>query len=228
MDNQRKRIIAAGLVAFAIVTAIILLLPKDVLVWCGYAALLLDVVFACACLLQLTARARDGFLTGVAFPLVLYSGLAVSAILSVACILLDVTGIWRMPWTWFFMLQVIVLGFVAWKALAIGAGQEAIQQVGAVARPNVSAWKQLLSQAEALRLEAPEGLREQIKKVCEAIRYADPISAPETVALQDSIAQNLSELKVLSKEGKLEEAGEKCTRIQNLVRQRAELLKAVK
>jgi len=228
MTSQKKRIIAGCIVGIAVVTAFLLLLDMTPLVICAYVFLLMDVLLAGGALWQLSNAGRKGYITGVVFPMALRPYLIFSLSLAVVMVSLEIGKVWTMPWTWYAAIQILALGFTAWKLLAIGAGHDEIHRVGEEVRAKVVSWKLLQADAEAILKETPEGLKSDISAVCDAIRHADPMSMPETASIEDGISRNVGELKSLVLEGKTDEAKALCTKIRNAIRDRANRLKILK
>ncbi|MBP5640726.1 MAG: hypothetical protein J6X55_14695 [Victivallales bacterium] len=228
MTNYQKRIIAACVVGIVLATAFFFLVKTDILVICAYAVALLDMVLATASLWQLSKTSKSGYVTDMAFVLALKCSLALSLILAVVFVCLDISGLWVMPWIWYLAIQMVILAFTAWRMLAIGAGAEAIKNVGKEVAANVTSWKMLQADADALKREAPEALVKDISAVCDAIRYADPMSKPEVASIDDTIKKIIGDLKGMVHEEKADEAKVLCINIQNSIRDRAERLKSLK
>ena len=203
MVKQRTRILAGLLVGIVVLAVIYLALGKydDPFILVSGAFLLLDLGLACGVLWQITAEGKDGYLTNLAFPYVVRGALALSAGLSLAVTVLYLTGTWDFPLPWFVVLQILVFGFGAWKLLAVGAGRSEIDAVGARVKAQTGNWKLLMADAESLARETPEKARPDVQRVRDAIRFADPMSLPETAAIEQEISQKLVQLKKLALDG---------------------------
>lgn len=228
MNTQQKRILAGAVIGIAIPTAILIPLPKDNLIFTAYGFLLLAVAIAAASLWQLSTGGAKNYLTGLAFPLALKRYLVLTIGMAVVFIALDLADIWYLPPLWYSAIQVIIIGYTAWKLLAIGAGQEEIMRAGDAVKEQTSAWKMLLADTEEILTTIPPGMKESVSEVRDAIRYADPISHPAIASIDESIRNAIVQLKTLIAEDKESEVSALCKQIIDHVRDRANRLKLLK
>lgn len=225
MNNYQKRILAAGLVAAAILTAVYILVDWSPVIHCAYLFLLMDAGLACGALWQLSRVNKDGYLTGLAFPLALKGLLLAAAAAAVLVAALDLAG-WSMPWKWFCVIEIIILGVVCWRLLAIGAGEEVIQEVGNQVKTQTAVWMMLRADTEAFLCDAPAAAQPDFTRVRDVIRYADPMSIPEVTAIETDIQARLRQMRELATQG--EDTSAIARQIENLVHDRANRLKLLK
>ena len=228
MNQYQKRIIAGVVVAIAIVSALYIPMHKSPVVHTAYASLLLAALLAGASLWQLSRTTARDYITGLAFPLALKSYLTTTVSMAVLFVTLDLTGIWSISLSWYASLQIIVIGLTAWKLLAIGAGTVAIHQVEEYVHANVSNWKLIQADVEAILRIAPSTISREVSAVRDLIKYADPMSKAEVAPQEQEIAMCLKELRYKVQENKADEAKAICTRIRNAVNDRANRLKILK
>ena len=228
MNAYQKRIIAAVVVGIAVVTAVYIPMNKDAVVHTAYATLVLAALISGASLWQLTRIAARDYITSIAFPLALKAYLIATLGMAVLFVLLDLAGIWSIQVKWYLALQTIVIGLTAWKLLALGAGQDAIRQVDEEVQQKVTNWKLVQADAEAVLQSAPSSMRKDISALRDAIRYADPMSKPEVAAQEEELVAGIETLKTLVAENKADDASALCTRLQNVIRDRANRLKILK
>lgn len=228
MNTQQKRILAAALVGIAIPSAILIPLQKDNLVFTAYAFLLLAVVISAASLWQLSCGGSKNYLTGLAFPLALKLYLLSTIGMAVVFVVLDLTETWYLPPLWYSAIQVAIIGYTAWKLLAIGAGQAEIVRVGDAVKEQTSYWKMLLADTEMILTTIPSSMRKNVSEVRDAIRYADPISQPAIASIDESIRKAIAQLKNLINENKESEVSAVCKQIIGDVHDRSNRLKQLK
>lgn len=226
MSNHQKRILAGCGLGIMVLTAAYLPLAKSPIVHWAYLFLLLNVVLFGGALWQLSRRSQNGYLTGVAFPLGLWSVLLVSAGVSVGAVALQLSGLWNVPWQWLVVVQLAVLAFAGWRMLAIGAGEEVIQKTDDLVMARTAGWKTLRADSEALLLSAPPKAKADFQLVRDAIRYADPSSLPEVSAIEEEIRSLLKQMKELAVSG--EDTSSIARRIEQLVSERGTRLKLMK
>ena len=184
------------------------------------------VALAGGALWQLSRVNKDGYLTGLAFPLGLRSALLVSGALSVAAVAFQLAGGWNLPWRWFCVIQLVVLALAGWRMLAIGAGEEVIQKTEEQVTARTAGWKMLRADSEALLLSAPSNAKADFQLVRDAIRYADPGSLPEVSTIEEEIRSHLKQMKELADGG--EDTSAIARRIEQLVSERGTRLKLLK
>ena len=228
MNQNEKRIIAAVVVGIAIVTAIYIPLKKDIVVHTAYATLVLAAMLSGASLWQLEKKIAQDYITNLAFPLALKLYLGLTVVMAVLFVLLDLTGVWSISFSWYAALQVVIIGLTAWKLLAIGVAQDAILTAGEQVQSSVSNWKLLLADAEAILKTTPAGLQRDVSDMRDAIRYADPISRSEVTTQEQEIAGGLEQLRELVRENKVTEAKLLCSQIKDAIADRANRLKILK
>ena len=228
MNQYQKRIIAAVVVVIAIVSAIYIPIHKDAVVHTAYAFLLLAVFLSGASLWQLERKIKEDYITNLAFPLALKAYLVLTIVMAVLFVSLDLTGVWSIQLSWYAALQVIIIGITAWKLLAIGAAQNAILQVEEQVQENVSNWKLILADADAILRKAPDDIRRDVSNVRDAIRYADPMSRPEVEPQEKEIRAYLQQLQETLHENKVDEARQLCAHIKDVIADRANRLKILK
>ena len=228
MTNHQKRILAGTLVGMAIPTAFYLVLPKTPVVHTAYVFLLFSAILTGASLWRFTTGTRNDYLTNLAFPLALKQYLSVTVSFAVIVVLLDLLGTWSMEWTWYAALQVILLCFTAWRLLSIGAGQEEIKCVGENVKAQVTSWKMIQADANAILLSTSGEIRKDVAAVHDAIRYADPISKPEIAVIDEAISRDIAELKGLAQAGKVDEVHVLSLQILSEIQDRANRLKVLK
>ena len=100
ISQHQKRIIAGVLVAFAIVSALYIPIPKSPVVHTAYASLLLGALIAGASLWQLSDASKHDYITALAFPLALKAYLTMTIVMAVTFVTLDLAGIWSISFSW--------------------------------------------------------------------------------------------------------------------------------
>lgn len=228
MITQQKRILAGAFIGIAILTAILIPLPKDNLVFTAYVFLLLAVIISAASLWQLSVSGAKNYLTSLAFPLALKGYLVLTILLAIVVVTLDLTGTWHLSPLWYAVINIVITGFTAWKLLAIGAGQTAITRVGDEIKKQTDDWKMLLADTESLLTTVPASMKESVSEVRDVIRYADPISHPDIAKLDESIRTGVIQLKKLVAENNESEVSALCQKIIDNVRDRSDRLKLLK
>ena len=226
MSNLRKRILAGGLIGVAVLTGIYVLLGKTPLVHAAYLFLLLDLVLFCGALWQLSLATKDCYLTGLAFPLALRWLLAVSAVLSLGAVAIQLTVGRNMPWVWFCMVQLLVLACAGWQMLAIGAGEEVIHNEEKQVQLQTFVWKMLRADSETAVLNAPVNAQPDFIRVRDAIRYADPMSIPEVASIEQDIQKKLKQMRDFATQG--EDVSTLARQLESLVQERAVRMKLFK
>ena len=124
MSKQKLRIIAAGLIAIAALTTLLIALPFASLTLAAYLFIVADIILFLATFWQIADSGIGRYLTNAAFVLAIRPWVLVSAALSVIFPVLELASIYSMPIVWFCVIQIFVFAVAGIAMLVIGAGQE--------------------------------------------------------------------------------------------------------
>ena len=123
----------------------------------------------------------------------------------------------------------VILALYVCALLFAVAGAEAIEEREAEIMASTSHMKALTGQAEALmNLARDPETKNQLKKVYEALRFADPVSSGATAESERAIGAGLAALQTAVADGKTEEVKETAEKLLTLIRERSILTKASK
>ena len=186
-----KRIAVLTTITFLLLTAIYILLPKTPLIITGYCWTLFGIVSTVIGLLMLTNASSRNYITRTTFPLEAMKYARTQILLSTVVILLDLSGIWNMSVALFCVLHIILLAFFTSKVLLMDLGEKAIEQTDRKVQEQTRNWRSLQALAESILATAPVELKKSAESVYEAIRYSDPVSAPDAQSLESSIKTEL-------------------------------------
>ena len=186
-----KRIAVLTTITFLLLTAIYILLPKTPLIITGYCWTLFGIVSTVIGLLMLTNASSRNYITRTTFPLEAMKYARTQILLSTVVILLDLSSIWNMSVALFCLLHIILLAFFTGKMVFIDMGEKAIEQTDRKVQEQTHNWRSLQALAESILATAPIELKKSAESVYEAIRYSDPVSAPDTQSLESSIETEL-------------------------------------
>lgn len=227
MVAWKKRIIAAAIICAVASVAVLSLAPSGAAPWVSLVFVLADIVIPSAVLWQISGGGLGKYVTNAAFALGLWTPLAVSAMAAFAAPFLGVLGA-AVPLKWFCVAQILLLAFAGLVALSLGAGQRAIE--GTQRRRDVSsaAWTAIRVDIDAIAGRAPEGVRGDILKVREAIRYADPVSDPRAALIEESLARDVVTLAEYVDGGRIDGIPELCAGMLAKVADRANRRKLLK
>ena len=226
--NNNLRIFIGTIVAVIVLTVPLFLLPVDGMLITAYIFALAGVFALSGSLLWGSNRMQGEYVTTAAFPLAASEYLFTDLLLSIICILLKVREVYALPAGWFFFLHILLAGFFVWKILAMDAGKEQIEEVGAKVEQKTSNWRRLRQEASALGVMADPEVRKEIAAVQDAFRYADPMSDERLEEIEDRIADLLRELSGKVKNHQNAEIPELCRQLLNEIKIRNEQCKAYK
>ena len=186
-----KRIAVLTTITFLLLTAIYILLPKTPLIITGYCWAIFSIASTVIGLLMLTNASSRNCTTRTAFPLAAMKYAVTQVLTSTVVILLDLSGIWNMSVALFCVLHIILLAFFTSKVLLMDLGEKAIEQTDRKVQEQTLNWRSLQALSESVLAEAPAELKKNAESVYEAIRYSDPVSAPDAQSLESSIETEL-------------------------------------
>ena len=227
MSKQKLRIIAAGLIAIAALTALLIALPFASLTLAAYLFIVADITLFLATFWQIADSGIGRYLTNAAFVLAIRPWVLVSAALSVIFPVLELASIYSMPIVWFCVIQIFVFAVAGIAMLVIGAGQEEIERQQNQKEQTTSTWKMLRCDIEAIMARTPAEFRRSVGTVRDAIRFASPVSYPALASLEHTIRGDISALGVLI-DGGHDGVEALCMKICKEVKDRSNRLKTLK
>lgn len=122
----------------------------------------------------------------------------------------------------------LLLVYVVFVFLSFSAGGK-IQQQDEQDLRGVSAVRLLTADVEGIAaLTADDSLRQKLAALAEAVRYSDPVSAPELADMEQRIRTNVALLKDEVEEGKTAQALQRVQNIQRFVEERNRKCAALK
>lgn len=225
--NVHKSRIFVGFVVWALVfSGFLIAMPKTPLLWACWGFILLAGLLAAAALLPFTDGKMSDYLTNLLQPRVLLLGVILSTLCSIIVAALEYFAAYVMPVAWFCVLQLLILGITAIRLLFVGSASQAIRNVENHVKENTFDWKMLRLDMDAIHRTSPS--LKCVSDLQEAFRYADPMTHPGVSAIEETLRQELAQLKELCAAGKEEEIASLCTKMQNDIRDRGERLKMLK
>ena len=227
MSKQKLRIIAAGLIAIAALTALLIALPFASLTLAAYLFIVADIILFLATFWQVADSGIGRYLTNAAFVLAIRPWVLVSAALSVIFPVLEIASVYSVPIVWFCVIQIFVFAIAGIVMLVIGAGQEEIERQQSQKEQTTSAWKMLRCDIEAIMARTPAEFRRSVGTVRDAIRFASPVSYPALASLEHTIRGDISALGVLI-DGGHDGVEALCMKICEEVKDRSNRLKTLK
>ena len=228
MNSHQKRVLAGGLVAALVLTALFILIPKTSLVIAGYCFGLLAVIELFGSIFLMAGTTKNSYLTNAAFPLVTYSYAIANLVFSVLIAALEYFHLWNMPVRWFIFVHILFAAVLIWRLLAMRSGQEIIEQTGESVQTKVGNWKRTGAEVEAMKGEAPDSCRKPLQEVIDAIRYADPMTHPELEELDAEIRSLVGRLATELDESKTDAVAATCRELCRKIKARNTQMKMLK
>ena len=168
------------------------------------------------------------FVTTAALLLIVWSYAVLNLIYSGVVLLLYFTGCWNMPVGWFIVGHIVLAGLTAWKLLAADAGKEEIERIEVEVHQKTFDWKELRMQINAIAARADKSVKKDLESVCDAIRYADPVTSAELDDIESDIKNNVNILSEAVKENDKSEITKLTQDLLQQIRQRSEICKMLK
>ncbi len=161
--------------------------------WVGYVFIILSFIgqFVCA-YYSFKQENLQKFFYHVSLITISYSAMAISVIIGVLCMALPFIPAWAGAIT-----CLLILGFNAVSILKAKAAIDIVSEIDEKTKIQTFFIKSLTADAEALLARAKsDSVKAELKKVCQAVRYSDPMS---TDALSDVESQITLKFATLSK-----------------------------
>jgi hypothetical protein len=217
--NNKTRVILGGIVAALIATVLYLVVPgKTGVLHIAYGATLLAITLLAIAALTLT-RDKVRIPQDFVFTLDAWSYFGGSLLISVVGVILDKSGIWAVPLSYFCAAQLLLLGYFVLRLLLLSAGKSHIDCVEDVVKEKRSGWHLLVADIDAIQNRLPDSLSNrkrvagEISAVYEAFRYSDPVSNPTLVEFEASLKKGISELGLAVDGGRGEEVAAICSEL---------------
>lgn len=145
-----------------------------------------------------------------------------SLVVSVIVLVLERIGLFTLPPVWHTAVQMILLAFTSIKLVQIFSGTAYIEQVEEQVAQKRNAWIDLTNRANMLAAREQDAeAKAALKKVTEALRYADPRSVAASEEIEGRI-------EVLLSQAQGEECKAKCDELLLLIQERNMIVKANK
>lgn len=227
--NHNKRIFLAALIGVAVFTSsLFLITPVTGLLVTAFIAALIAVGAVTIVLYWAVNRKKGLFVTTAAMPIVAGSYAVLNLLYSAVILILQYSGKWNMPIGLFVLGHIIIAGLYSWKLLAADAGKEEIEKVEVKVEQSISNWKMLRVKIANISATADLPVKKSLEKVCDAVRYADPVTSPHLTDIEAEIEKNINLLAQASLTGDIEKTEQLVQNIINQIKQRAELCKNLK
>lgn len=184
--------------------------------WPGYIFIMISFVgqFACAW------KALSGDATKVFYRLpmisISYVAVIIMLIAGVLCMVIPKFPIWLS-----IIICVIVLAFSVIAVLGAETVASAVEDVDQKVKESTLSIKMMIVDADMIVAKAPAGtIKEEVKKVYEAIRYSDPMSNNALAGVESQISIKLAQLSDVVTQGNEEVVKEKVSEILLLINER--------
>lgn len=133
------------------------------------------------------------------------------------------------PFALALIVQAVILGVYAIVAILSVMGRDAAQDANDHVKEHVTALRTIQVDVDMLCAAAQDpGLKAALKKLCDTVRYSDPMSTPAVADVENEIRQAVSELRILCENDQTEGAVLACRQLEMLFLRRNQLLKASK
>jgi hypothetical protein len=226
--NNNLRILLGTVVGIVVLTAPLFVIPRSNTLVIAYIFALLGLLALAGSLYRASNRSGGEYVTTAAFPLAAGQYFAVTLLLSLAVLVLKLTGSFEFHDGLFFLLQLVAAGFFAWKLLAMDAGREEIERVGAEVKESVFDWKLLRRQMDRISAAASPDTKKHVDSVRDAVRYAAPVSSAALKDIEDGIRNNICQLESAVEKNDSEEVESLTQTLLQQIRRRSEMSKILR
>ena len=227
--NHNKRIFLAALIGIVVFTSpLFLITPVTELMIVAFVAAMIAVGIVTMVLYWAVNRKTGLFVTTAAMPILVWRYAILNLLYSAIILILQYFGKWNMPIGLFILGHIILVCFYAWKLLAADAGKEEIEKVEVKVEQSISNWKMLCVKVSNISVTADTTVKKSLERVCDAVRYADPVTSPHLTHIETEIEQNIDLLSQTIQAGDIEKTEQLVQNIINQIKQRAELCKSLK
>ena len=166
--------------------------------WIGYIAITLMMIIQLVCsLLAFKADSAKKLFLNLPMITISYTGMIIMTIIGALCMLLS-----PLPYWIGIIVCVIVLAITIIAVIKAKAAAEIVEGIDEKVASKTSFIKTMTLEAESLmnRAQTPE-IKAELKKVYEAFKYSDPMSAEGLAEIENEIGMKFGELKANVKNG---------------------------
>ena len=228
MNKNFSRIIIGTLLGAVLLTALMILLQTNTLLWVAYIwSIWALTVFAIALGFWATGSKLKYVLFSV-YPKIVTSYLICTLLIALFFSVLSYAEFWTISWRWFCLIEFAVLAVTAWKLQALDAGTDKILAVEEKIKVNTVNWEMLLADISIVVDKTADADKKNVVRTMETIRFADPIGHSAVVEIEKSIKNKISELGIAVTASDSEKIHTLCTEIENLVKERSTKLMILK
>ena len=211
-----------ALILAVIVTLLFVILPSSANMTVAYVFCLIGIVFMESGFLLATAKNVPA-----SYALIKKTGkfLPWSLTVSLVVLVLERIGLFTLPVLWHAVIQIVLLAITSIGMVKVFAGAVYVEQVAEKVEVKTSAWRDLVIQANTLAARQTDTeAKQSVKKVAEALRFADPMSTTTSAPLENRIAEMIDYMQAAD----AETCKRICTELLLLIQERNAIVKSGK
>ena len=194
--------------------------------WIGYIGITIAFIGNLAISMLFFAKSENAAKVFLNFPLL---NLAWGALVTTFIVGMVIMAIQTIPNWLGALICILILFFYAIAVIKTTSAVDAVESVEKKVKERTAVMKNLTADAEALIARAPnDEIREECKKVYEALRYSDPMSDASLTDIEIRISAKLLDFSDAVKSGKIEEAKAISIQLCDNIQDRAIKCKALK
>lgn len=232
--NQRMKFYGiVWLIAFVIFNVIAFIVPSanpaiskfTASFWIGYVAITLAFVGQLVCVMvALKEENNQKLFYNISLVSISYTGLIIMLVAGALCMAIP-----GLPYWVGIVISVLALGFTAIAVVQASTAIEEVERIDQKVKEQTFFIKSLTIDADAVIASVKTAeIKEQAKKVYEAIRYADPMSNPALNAVESQIADKFNEFASIAKTEDTEKTKSVAEELLLLIRNRNQKCKLLK
>lgn len=193
--------------------------------WSGYAFITIAFIGQLLCAYKaFKAENITKFFYNLPIITISFTGLILTLIFGGACMIIPGLPNWVG-----IIVCMIILAFCAVSVIKAGAAAEVVEQIDKKTAEKTSFIKSMTVKCENITaLAKSDEIKKECKKVCEAVRYSDPVSADELAETEAEIERKLDEFKNAVEDDNADKVKVLTTKLITLIADRAFLCRSVK
>lgn len=211
-----------ALILAVVATLLFVLLPSSANMTLSYVFCLLGIVLMESGFLLATTKNVPA-----SYALIKKTGkfLPWSLTVSLVVLVLERIGLFTLPVLWHAVIQIVLLAITSIGMVKVFAGAAYVEQVAEKVEVKTSAWRDLVIQANTLAARQTDTeAKQSVKKVAEALRFADPMSTTTSAPLENRIAEMIDRMQAAD----AETCKRSCAELLLLIQERNAIVKSGK
>ena len=227
MKTKLTSVTAVAAILVVVATLFFLIVRITPLFIAAYVLALLGIAVLWLTSTQMVKDAKN-YPWAAAVPAIAVEYLVTELIGSAVVVVLEQIGLFALHLSWFIVSQLVVFAFFAVRIIVLSAGKAEIERRGDDVKERGFLLKSLVADLDMIFEKASDEAKHEIKPVCDALRYSDPMTNPQLAEYDNAVSESIIKLDYAVTNGNNEQVTALCVTLQRQIKERNSRAKLVK